>query len=358
MAKNGTMTHRERVEAVLRRQKPDRVPSWPIIMGFTTVYTGTTIGSYYNKPEVAMAALKKTAEDFDFILWPFTGCAASLAWEFGGDMKWPTGDFAQAPTVTRYPVEKPEDVFKLEVPNVKTAGFAPIGFEFYKLAAQERLDNEPFNVTNMIGGPFTLGANIPGAEMFSKWLLKRPEAAHRLLRLATDYLHEYAQIVKNMFGIDGVIPFVGEPTSANQIISPKQFEDFVVPYTKELCDKVLDMGYKHIYVHICGEQNLNLPQWAKINFGDPGIIGTPHEIELEKMAEYFPDDVILGNLEPAIIQSGTVDEVYEATRAVVEKGKALKNGYIFCQGCELPPMAPVENVKAMQQAVEDYGWYD
>jgi uroporphyrinogen decarboxylase len=118
------------------------------------------------------------------------------------------------------------------------------------------------------------------------------------------------------------------------------------------------MGYKNIFVHICGEQNANLPVWAKIPFGDPGILSFGHEVDLEKAAEYFPGQVIEGNLEPAIIQTRTPEEVYQATAEVVKKGMKLKNGFIFSPGCELPPNAPVENIKAMGRAVDDFGWYD
>ena len=142
------------------------------------------------------------------------------------------------------------------------------------------------------------------------------------------------------------------------MISPKQFETFVLPYAREINEKVLSLGYRHIFCHICGEQNLNLPLWAKIPFGDPGLVSFGHEVALEKAAAYFPNDIIIGNLEPAIVQNGTPEEVYEATRKVVETGKNLPGGFIFAPGCELPPKAPIENVKMMTRAVEDFGWYD
>ena len=87
------------------------------------------------------------------------------------------------------------------------------------------------------------------------------------------------------------------------------------------------------------------------------VIGIGPEIELETAAKYFPDDIILGNLDPTIVQSGTPEEVYEATKECVERGKKLECGYIFSTGCDLPPRAPVENVKMMTKAVEDFGWY-
>jgi uroporphyrinogen decarboxylase len=111
-------------------------------------------------------------------------------------------------------------------------------------------------------------------------------------------------------------------------------------------------------MHICGEQNANLPYWAKVPMGDPGLVSFGHEVDLETAAKYFPNDIIVGNLEPAIIQTKTADEVYEAARVVITKGKKLPTGFIFAPGCELPPMAPVENVKAITRAVNDFGWYD
>jgi uroporphyrinogen decarboxylase len=356
--KKATMTDRERIEALLRREKPDRVPIWPIALGFCTLYTGGSIADAYNKPEVFLAAQRKASQDFGWVFFPTMGASAALTTEFGGEFKWPSGDFSQAPIVTRFAVDTAEDVWNLKMPDVKTAGTVPMRMEFYKLSSRERLDNEPFNVMSWEGGPFTNAANIPGIEKMSRWILKNPEVAHRLMRITVDYYIELTQYWKDTFGIEGVLPFFGEPTAANQIISPKQFEQFAMPYIKELCEAVLAMGYKHIFVHVCGEQNLNLPYWAQIPFGDPGIISIGHEVELETAAEYFPNDIILGNLEPAIIQTETPQAVYEATKEVIEKGKKISGGYIFSPGCELPPKAPVENVMAMSRALNDFGWYE
>jgi uroporphyrinogen decarboxylase len=360
MAKRtGTMTDRERIEALLRHEKPDRVPFFPFAAaGFAVVYSKASIADAYNKPEVSLAAQRKTCRDFGWIFLPMIGYAAFGGWEFGGEMKWPSGEFSQAPTVTRRAVETEEDVWKLKPPDVKNAGITPIAIDFFKLSSQERLDNEPWNVSSHVEGAFNVAANICGAQTLARWLIRKPEAAHRLLQMASDYLIERAQYLKDTFGVDGILPSGGEPSASNDVISPKHFEEFALPYLKKVYDKVLDMGYKHIFIHICGEQNLNLPYWSQISFGAPGLISIGHEIEFETAAKYFPNDIIVGNLEPAIIQTQKPDEVYEASRRVIEKGKKCPGGYIFSPGCELPPMAPVENVMAMTNAVNDFGWYD
>lgn len=356
--RTGTMTDKERVEALLRREKPDRVPLFPFAAaGFSMVYTEASIADAYNKPEVSIAAQRKTCHDFGWIFAPMLGYAGFGGWEFGGDINWPSSEFAQAPTIARRAVTSEEDVWNLEPPDVEKAGITPLAVEFFKLASRERLDNEPWNVTNHIEGAFNVAANICGVDMLGRWLIRKPDVAHRLLELASDYLIERARYIKDIFGIEGVLPAGGEPSASNSIISPRHFETFALPYIKKVIDGVRDMGYKHTCIHICGEQNQNLPYWAQISFGDPGLISIGHEIEFETAARYFPDDIIVGNLEPAIIQTQTAEDVYQASRDVIEKGKEYPGGFIFSPGCELPPMASVENVMAMTRAVNDFGWY-
>jgi uroporphyrinogen decarboxylase len=357
-ARKAKMTNRERLAALLRREKPDRVPVWPIALGFYTVYNGHTIGDAYTDAKLFTDCLRKTCQDFDWIFFPLGAALTNLASEFGGEIKWPSSGYSQAPMVVRYPAETPEDVFNIKMPDVKTAGTNPMRMEHAAAALNEKNDNCLFNKMLWLGGPFTSAGNIAGVEKMCKWMLKKPDVVHRMMRLSIDYYLELAKFHKATYGTEGALAFYPEPTSSNQVISAKQFEEFALPYLTELHKAVLNMGYKNIFVHICGEQNANLPVWAKIPFGDPGILSFGHEVDLEKAAEYFPGQVIEGNLEPAIIQTRTPEEVYQATAEVVKKGMKLKNGFIFSPGCELPPNAPVENIKAMGRAVDDFGWYD
>jgi uroporphyrinogen decarboxylase len=163
---------------------------------------------------------------------------------------------------------------------------------------------------------------------------------------------------KESFGVEKVLASGGDPSSSNQLISPRHFEEFALPYNKEVNEKLIEMGYNHLYVHICGEQNKNLPYWAKVPMGDPGFVSFGHEVEIETAAEYFPQDVIIGNIEPAIIQTGTPQEVYELAREVIEQGKKCPGGFALSPGCGLPPKAPPLNVWMMTKAVNDFGWYD
>ena len=352
------MTDRERIEALLNRRQPDRVPIWPFAAhGFAVVYNNLSLAEAYTNPEACYQAMRKTCRDFGWVFSPWVGYAALGAWEFGGEVRMPSGEYDQAPMVTRYPIEKDEDIYNLKWPG-PDSGFYPIARKFGELARLERLDNKPFDAVIRAGGGFSLACNIVGLDRFLRWLIKKPDLAHYLIRELSDWSLAGLAKQSEKLGTDGVLCLSAGPTSSNYLISPQQFAEFVLPSLKEGQERLRALGYETTYTHICGEHNANLPYWSQIDFGDPGIIGVGHEIKLETAARYFPDDIILGNLEPAIVQTGTPDEVYEATRKVVEEGKELPGGFIFSTGCDLPPRSPVENVRAMTKAVNDFGWYE
>ena len=356
--RTGTMTDRQRVEALLNYQKPDRVPIWPFAYaGFSVVYTKSSIADAYNKPAVALASQRKTCHDFGWVFVPMLSYASLGGWEFGGEIQWPGDEHGQTPVVVRHAVQTPEEAINLKMPDINNSGIIPIMMEFCKLASQESIDNEPFKVMAEGPGAFTCASNITGLDRFALWMVTNPEAIHHLLRLTSDYLVGLAQYWKDVFGVDGVLPLGAEPVSSNNVISPKHFEQFALPYIQETHSKILAMGYKTLYMHICGDHNANLTHWAEIPMGDPGLISIGPDIDLETAAKYFPKAIILGNLDPVIIYTGTPESVYEATRNVIEKGKKLPGGFILGAVCDMPVGAPPVNVFAMARAINDFGWY-
>ena len=352
------MTNKERIMALLAGEKPDRVPIYPFAMGFPVVYTQTSIADAYNKPDVAYAAQKKCADDFDWIFLPQICYAAFGAWEFGGEIRWPSTEFDQAPIVVKNVTEDPEEALKLELPeDVGQTGIVPIQKEFMELCLRENSDNAPWKIVFQLEGTFNMANNIVGTTNMQRWTIKHKDAAHHVLRLVVEYQKRLLDYWKDCFGVEDVLPWGGEPSATNQLISPKTFEQFVFPYVKEVHEYALSLGYKSIFKHICAEQNKNLPFWSQMPMGEPGFVSFGHEVDLLTAAEYFPNDIVLGNIEPVILMIKSPEEVYEATKAVLEKGKQIKRGFVLAPGCDLPPPSPPENIMAMTKAVQDHGWY-
>ncbi len=344
----------ERVTALLNRQPVDRVPLFPFILGFCARNVGYPIATIYNDAEKSFWAQVWTQEMYGYDGYPQYGYASYGTFEFGGEIKLPDSEWEQAPSHSRSPVQSEEDVQRLKLPDVETAGMIPVAMQFSQL--QEKLD---LPITLTVGGAFTIAGNICQVDRLCRWMIKKPEVAHRVLRLAADHILDVARYWAQRFGGERVIVSLWEPLAANQIISPNQFEEFVLPYEKELHEKILAMGVKHILCHICGDHNLNLPYWVQVPMGNPGIVSFGREVDLHTAIKYFGDTcIIAGNVEPQVIQSGTPQQVYELCKQAIEKGKKAPRGYILMAGCEVPPMAPPYNVYMMKKAVEDFGWYE
>jgi uroporphyrinogen decarboxylase len=354
----GLMTNGQRVRALLNRQKPDRVPLWPFfdMTGFAAIYHNRPIQDAYKDPGLSLQMQRKVCQDFGWICSPFFPSFGVT--DFGGERKLPTSEFSQAPSTVRFPVEKEEDIENLKLPDLdKSVGILRES-EFFKLCAQNRQDNQPFKALVLLTpNPYEWAGKLCRPDLLNRWIIRRPDLVRRLLQLTGNIINGLMDHWFDVLGTEDVLIMSGGVICSNQIISPRHFEQFVLPSLKEYHQKVLDKGFKRIYCHICGEQNLNLPYWQQVPMGNPGIVSIGHEVDLEKAARYFPGQIIVGNLQPSMLQMGSSEEVYNAVGKIIQKGKQLECGFMFSMGCQFPPRAKLENVEAMNKAMDDFGWY-
>ncbi len=348
------MTSAERMKALLTGQKPDRVPFIPFSYGFNTLIAGYEIGDYYADPKKSFRSQMLCKEILAHDGNPLFSYASFGAWEFGGKIRFPSSEWDQAPIVVERPVSSPEDVENLKVPPVEKAGYLPNEIEFLKLVAANGL---PIFVK--LGTPFTTAGSVVGETLMLRWMIKRPELVHKVLRKVTDFFINIAHYFVKEYGAGRIMAFDAGPTEASNLISPQQFEDFVLPYLLEIHEKIMDMGVARFLTHVCGEQNLNLVHWRKVPMGDGGVLSFGPEVDLKKAIEIFGNDTIVGgNIDTDILLTGTPEEVYEKTRDTILVGKTAPRGYILMPGCELPPRTPLANIYYMRKALNDHGFYE
>jgi uroporphyrinogen decarboxylase len=344
------MSDKERLAALLRRQTTDRVPLFLASLGFSLRNMGHPVARAYDDPETSFLAQVRTNEMYGAIpLARFVGGAFG-AREFGGEVRMPEEDIEMAPSLLHPPITSEADVERLEQnpPDVRFAGSVPLYMIFSRLQATHGLP-----VTFFAGGVLTMGGNMCGVERMCRWMLKAPSLLHRVCRLATDFILTKMRYWVETFGAGQVLGWNTAATESNQIISPRQFQAFALPYQREIYRLGQTLGIPHFYTHICGEQNANLPYWAQISHGDPGLISFGPEICIETVSRSFPKDVLLGNVSPTSIQLSTQEEIRRTAVACIKIGRRHPGGFVLAPGCELPVTAPPENVRALRQAVEE-----
>ena len=351
-----TMSDEERVQALMEGKPIDRVPLNLQAFAFSAVNVGWSINDWYTDMQKNYDSCWMTAAQYGAMWLPFGGYPSVGPYELGGKIKWPTTEYDQCPNAE--PVaDNEEAAWALELPTqqtLKEAGYMPLFREFARIS---RSNDMPFCIP--MYDPWTTAGNIVGIENLAKWSFKKPDLVNHMMRFSTDFLLMVQQIIiDEAGGPQGYFPADSTASASNDMISPKTFKKFVLPHLIEYHSGLIEKGIIGIMFHLCGEQTNNYEFYTEVPLPPLSQISVSHEVDLELAMQLFPDYVIHGNIEPSLIQLGKPDDIYEACRVAIEKGKKHKRGFVLCPGCELPPCSPPYNVWMMAKALNDFGYYD
>ena len=136
-------------------------------------------------------------------------------------------------------------------------------------------------------------------------------------------------------------------------LSAEKFREFALPYNQQMCSHFDG----RIKLHMCGKSD-HLLEIFRDGLQIDELQGYGYQVDLDRIAEVMGGRVVLiGNIDPMLIRSGTPDLVRAAARRVIDK-LAHFRGVIIQDGNNIPPDSPLENINAMMQAAELYGRYD
>jgi uroporphyrinogen decarboxylase len=199
---------------------------------------------------------------------------------------------------------------------------------------------------------------IVGDATFMRWIIRYPEAVHKLQRKVTDFLLRAAEITMAKYGPENCSMFCALPMDSNLLMSPKAFEGFSKPYVKEILGRYIQKGVRIFIVHLCGNHTGNLVHWRDIPLPPRTIFSIGHEMDLEATGKFIgKDHVLAGNISTTLLQAGSPEEVFDEAVRCLKTGMKHPGGYILMPACEFPPSTPPENVEALAEAVYEHGYY-
>lgn len=157
-------------------------------------------------------------------------------------------------------------------------------------------------------------------------------------------------------GADAIVGCSDYCTNSGPFLNPKDFEELIAYYLKQLVDAVHRKGGLYIK-HTDG----NL--WPVIDILVSTGIDALHSIDptagmdLGEVKEKYGDRLCLcGNIDIGLMHRGTPQEVYRASVECIRKA-AYGGGYILCTSNVVEINHPLENVLAMFKARDKYGKY-
>jgi uroporphyrinogen decarboxylase len=345
------MSPPERMRALVNHQPIDRVPVFTFSSGgYAARLGGLSLGEFYTDPEKSFAVQLRAAALHGYDETPGYGWADWGGWEFGGEIRFPRSEATNAPEVIRHPVNELADIANLKVPSPETAGQYPNTMQFARIGWEMGI-----NPTVRVGSPTTMLSSIVSRPKLLRWFIREPDSIYALLEKITTFILNVADWFITEFGAVNCTAYISTPFDSNQLLSPDIFGKFAAAYQKRINETLISKGISSFFLHLCGDQNANLPYWKDIPLPPRTIISVDSKVDLQKIAGFLgPEYIIAGNVPTETMLLGTFEEVTEACNKCLEAGTKLPGGFILMPACDMPVGTPPLNVHAMVKAARDF----
>lgn len=367
---------RERVTKTQHFETPDRVPVIPAIAHrFMVPKIGVRFRDYYADPETMLRTqiyaqkwlMENVRTDAHSITGAWVGAWTDFqntfeAGSLGCEIHFPDDDI---PWVGEGWVRTDADLRRLEAMDYVHGGINARQIA-YRKAMIDVADKYPVRfqggpvfypganpaLTNTSDGPFGVAGDLMGGVDVFMAVYERPDFLHEVLRIVTDKMIEWLDFCAEEMQLTSPRNFAWTDDLAVSL-SAETFREFALPYNQRMSQHFDG----RLSLHMCGKTNHLLEIFRddlKIN----ELQGFGYQVDLDLIGAVLGGRVVLiGNVNPLLIEKGTPEQVREATRTVIEK-LGPHRGLIIQDGNNIPPGAPLANINAMMEAAELYGRYD
>jgi len=243
------------------------------------------------------------------------------------------------PSVTAHPY--PKDLEGAAVPaDLLQRGRIPAVLEAIKIIREKVGPDVP--IIGGMEGPITVASDLVSVKSFMKWSLKKIDLFEKALDISTEAAIVYANALVEA-GAD--IISVADPVASPDLMSPDSFKKFLKARLQKFSSSVNSVTI----LHICGNVNPILSDMADCGFEGLSVeekIGSP-----KKAKEVIANRArFVGNISsPFTLLPGPVDKIKAEARQALEEGVD-----VLAPGCGIAPMTPLENIKAMVAARDEY----
>ncbi len=311
----------------------------PVLSFPGTQLLGYTVEELVKSGEFQAQCMKAVADRFD------TGAAFSLmdlsveAEAFGSSIHYSDNE---VPTVQEALIHEEAEADALQVPRVGDGrtGECVRGIRL----ASEWITDRP--VLAGIIGPYSLAGRLLDMTEIMILCYEEPEMVETVLEKVTRFQIAYAKAFKEA-GADGIC--MAEPAAG--LLSPALIDEFSTPYVQRIRQAVEDENFLVMY-HNCGNV---VPLMENMSAIDASAYSFGNAIDIEEALKVLPADrMVLGNIDPAgTIRNGDPKQVYAETLMLLERCGRYPN-FVISSGCDIPAMAPLDNIQAFFDAVETF----
>lgn len=203
-----------------------------------------------------------------------------------------------------------------------------------------KLKNDRVPVIGNITGHISTATSVVDPLVIFKMLRKEPERAYGFFKYINEYLIEYAvEMIKA--GADVIT--ISDPSATGEILGGKNFEQFAVPFYKEIIRKI-HIQRVPVIVHICGRTNtiidgLNTIGANALSFDS--IVSMRH-------AKFMLNTRLMGNVSTQLLHTGEKERIVSITNNCITSGVD-----IVSPACGLSMATPIDKLRTMTEYVKE-----
>ncbi|HWQ49387.1 MAG TPA: methylcobamide:CoM methyltransferase MtaA [Methanosarcina sp.] len=243
------------------------------------------------------------------------------------------------PSVIEHPYPKSLDGAAIPA-DLLQRGRIPAVLEAIKIVREKVGPDVP--IIGGMEGPVTVASDLVSVKSFMKWSIKKTDLFEQALDLATEAAIAYANAMVEA-GAD--IIAIADPVASPDLMSPDTFRQFLQSRLQTFSASVNSVTV----LHICGKVNAILSDMADCGFEGLSVeekIGTAKEGK-----DIIGDRArLVGNVSsPFTLLPGPIDKIKAEAKIALEGGID-----VLAPGCGIAPMTPLENIKAMVAARDEF----
>lgn len=342
------MTGLQRCMAVLRGEKPDRVPVVPSITNFAIWHSGYQMKDVVRDADKLTDCMVRCCEEFDFDGLEFVLDTAVSPETLGTKVAFRDDDPATcvAGAITRY-----EQVKDLPITDPHKDGRISVYLRTIE-QLHKKLGDRVLIVNSIGQAPFSFACMVRGMEEFllDLYAMKKDlSPIHRLIDHCEVCLE---QIARAYVDTGTHMVYCGDALASFDVVSPQTYETMAYPAEKKLADYVRSLNL-YFGIHICGNNGPILPRLVQTG---ADMLDVDYKTDLDLCHNVVGHQaVVRGTLDPSsAFRFGTPEHIDELSRHNIETFTADGGRFFLNAGCDIMAGTPPENIRAMVNATRNY----
>jgi MtaA/CmuA family methyltransferase len=331
-----SLTDRERMRALVDGKPVDRLPAQPMLMTFASRFAGIPFGEYCRKGEKMAEAQLKTwrALGTDMLLTCSDPAREVIDLAGEDSVRW----FADQPPAIDEANAALKDTSRLKtfrMPDLAKPGRMQDRLEAIRILRREAGPDAV--IVGWVEGALALAAELRGINTIMLDFYDDPEFVEELFSFCADLSCQYA-VAQVEAGADSI----GMSDAAASLIGRQFYETHLWSRQDQILSAIRQAGAMS-RLHMCGCTDVLLDRMAELPVD---VYEIDFKTDLVKARQAFgPDAVICGNIDTLnVMLNGSVERV----RAEAEKCHHIcGDRHVVAPGCEVAPLTPVENVRAL-----------